>query len=280
MPKPSIENIGSYDDLRELHLLHYIYSLPHLSTLRNNPAAVLREIDNFSQATGKYLMTIGSKKGAFLADIIATRKPSTVVELGGFVGYSAIYLGDALRANGGKRYLSLELNPVNASVANLLIELAGLRDVVTIHVAASHKMLAGFVKDNVIDHVEVMLIDHWKDRYLPDLWLMENLGLLKPGVTVLAADNCLRPGAPDYLEWVRATPEEKAALLKRYGFAADSKYVKGEELIKAVKEGKEDVDLENVPGDPSWVYEREMAEFELGNGRHDGIEVVKVVGKE
>lgn len=184
------------------------------------------------------------------------------------MGYSAIYLGDALRANGGKRYLSLELNPVNAAVANLLIELAGLRDVVTIYVAASHKTLAEFVKDNVIDHIEVLLIDHWKDRYLPDLWLLENLGLLKAGVTVLAADNCLRPGAPQYLEWVRATPNEKAALLKKYGFAEDEKYVKGEELVKAIKEGKEDVQLENVPGDPSWVYEREMTEFELGNGRY------------
>lgn len=213
-------------------------------------------------------MTVGPTKGAFLANIIATRKPSTVVELGGFVGYSAIYLGDALRANGGKRYLSLELNPVNAAVANLLIELAGLRDIVTIHVAASHKTLAEFVKDNVIDHIEVMLLDHWKDRYLPDLWLMENLGLFKPGVTVLAADNCLRPGAPEYLEWVRATSKEKAALLKRYGFAADSKYIKGEELVKAIKDGKEDVELENVPGDPTWVYEREMTEFDLGNGRH------------
>lgn len=183
------------------------------------------------------------------------------------MGYSAIYLGDALRANGGKRYLSLELNPVNAAVANLLIELAGLRDIVTIHVAASHKTLAEFVRNNVIDHIEVMLIDHWKDRYLPDLWLMENLGLLKPGVTVLAADNCLRPGAPDYLEWVRATSKEKAALLKKHGFAEDSETLRGEELVKALKEGKEDVDLENVPGDPTWVYEREMTEFELGNGR-------------
>ncbi|EED15160.1 O-methyltransferase, putative [Talaromyces stipitatus ATCC 10500] len=280
MPQPTIENIGSYDDLRELHLLHYIYSLPNLSSLRNNPAAIIREIDTFSEKTGKILMTVGPEKGAFLTNIIAARKPSTVIELGGFVGYSAILLGDALRANGGKRYLSLEINPVNAAVANLLIELAGLRDVVTIHVAPSHKTLAEFVNDNVIDYIEVMLVDHWKDRYLPDLWLMENLGLFKAGVTVLAADNCLMPGAPDFLEWVRASKEKKGALLKtKYGFSEDGRYVKGEELVKAIKDGKEDVELENVPGDPNWVYETEMTEFD-SNGRHDGIEVVKVVGKQ
>ena len=96
---------------------------------------------------------------------------------------------------------------------------------------------------------------------------------------------------------MRATSKEKVALLKKYGFEADGKYVKGEELVKAIKEGKEDLELENVPGDPTWIYEREMTEFELGGGRRvspvflsymepfanilqDGVEVVKVVGKE
>lgn len=251
-----------------MQLLHYIYSLPHLDSLRNNPSAVLKEIDTFSATFDKRLMTIGPDKGPYLTELIKKHKPSTVIELGGFVGYSAIILGDALRSAGGKRYLSLEINPVNAAVANLLVELAGLRDIVTIHVAASHVTLAKFVKENVIDHVEFLLFDHWKDRYLPDLWLMENLGLLKPGVTILAADNCVMPGAPEYLEWVRGSKEEKEKLLKeKYADVLPAGGLKGEELAKAIKEGKEGVDLENVPGIPGYVYESEMTMFEMGGGR-------------
>lgn len=209
-------------------------------------------------------MTIGPEKGSFIANLIKKHSPSTVIELGGFVGYSAIILGDALRSVGGKRYISLELNPVNAAVANLLIELAGLKDIVTIHIAPSYVTLAKFVKENVIDHVEFMLVDHWKDRYVPDLWLMENLGILKPGVTILAADNCLRPGAPDYLEWVRASKSEKEKLLKeKYNSGVSTTELREEELVKAIKEGKIDgADFENVPGIPGYVYENDMTIFE------------------
>ncbi|OKL57407.1 hypothetical protein UA08_07656 [Talaromyces atroroseus] len=279
MPQTSNPYIGSYDDLRELRLLHYIFSLPHLDSIRNNPQAVINEIDKFSETTELHLMTIGPQKGGMLSKLIAERKPSTVIELGGFVGYSAIMLGDALRAAGGERYFSLELNPVNAAVANLLIDLAGLGDLVTIHIAPSQKTIAKFVKDNVIDHVEFMLIDHWKDRYLPDLWLLESLGLFKPGVTVLAADNCLKPGAPGYLEYVRASPAEKNVQLKeKYTFSED--VLTGTDLVKAIKEDREGVELECVPGDPSYVYETEIFKFEMRPGHFDGVEVTKVVGKE
>ncbi len=47
-----------------------------------------------------------------------------------------------------------------------------------------------------------MFFDHWKDAYLPDLKLVEQLGLLRSG-TVLLADNTDFPGAPDYVEYVK-----------------------------------------------------------------------------
>ncbi|KAH8691143.1 putative O-methyltransferase [Talaromyces proteolyticus] len=298
MPKPTIPYIGSYDDLRELHLLHHIFSLPNLDSIRNNPKAVLAEIDKFSAAPERHMMTIGPNKGPFIENLIVERKPSTVVELGGFIGYSAILFGNALRSVGGKRYLSLEINPVNAAVANQLVELAGLRDIVTILVAPSHKSIARFVRENSIDHIEFLFLDHWKDRYLPDLWLIESLGLLKPGVSVLAADNCLTPGAPEYLAWVRAAPAQKAALLKEHRFPGN--VLQGEDLIKAIKSGVEDVELEDVPGDAGYLYDTSITKFQHRSGRvvslhtsffllptlrltdnvQDGVEVTKVIGKE
>ncbi|CRG86746.1 catechol O-methyltransferase [Talaromyces islandicus] len=297
MPKPTVPFVGSYDDLRELHLLHHVFSLPQLDSIRNNPKAVLAAIDDFVKVTDKGLMTIGPNKGAFISQLIHDRKPSTMIELGGFVGYSAILFGDALRAAGGKRYLSLEINPVNAAIANQLVELAGLRDIVTVLVAPSHKSIARLVRENELNEdsgIELLFIDHWKDRYVYDLWLIESLGLLKPGVSVIVADNCIVPGAPEYLEWVRASPAEKAAQLKRREFPEN--VLQGAALIKAVRSGAENLELENVPGDPSYVYETSLTKIEMGPGRivsssviyleafteilQDGVEVTKVVGKE
>jgi predicted O-methyltransferase YrrM len=53
---------------------------------------VLAAIDDFVQVTEKRLMTIGPNKGSFISQLIHDHKPSTVIELGGFVGYSAILL--------------------------------------------------------------------------------------------------------------------------------------------------------------------------------------------
>jgi catechol O-methyltransferase len=229
---------------------------------------VLAAIDDFVQVTEKRLMTIGPNKGAFISQLIHDHKPSTVIELGGFVGYSAILFGDALRSAGGKRYLSLEINPVNAAIANQLVELAGLRDIVTVLVAPSHKSIARLVKENEIDSIEFLFVDHWKDRYVYDLWLIESLGLLKPGVSVIAADNCIVPGAPDYLAWVRASPAEKAVQLKEHQFPES--VLQGADLIKAIKSGAENVELENVPGDPSYLYETSLTKFDMGSGRTVG----------
>jgi catechol O-methyltransferase len=69
---------------------------------------VIAAIDEFAQTT-KYLMNVGAEKGKIIQDIISDVKPKTIVELGGYVGYSALLFGDALKRCGGKRYYSLEV---------------------------------------------------------------------------------------------------------------------------------------------------------------------------
>lgn len=51
-----------------------------------------------------------------------------------------------------------------------------------------------------------VLIDHWKDRYLPDAQHLLGTGLLAPGAVVFA-DNIIFPGAPAYATWIRAHPQ-------------------------------------------------------------------------
>jgi catechol O-methyltransferase len=132
-------------DGRETDLLHYVFGRPDIAELRGNPSKVLGAIDEYSQQHNG-LMNIGGKKGAFICSLIAEHKPSVMIELGGYVGYSAILFGDAVRANGGKQYLSLELNPEMAAVANTLIDLAGLRDFVRVIIGPCNESLIRLVQ--------------------------------------------------------------------------------------------------------------------------------------
>jgi catechol O-methyltransferase len=245
-------------DGREIALLHYIFSRHDLKGLRGHPGKVLTVIDEYVEKHSR-LMNIGPRKGAFISRLIAEHKPSVMIELGGYVGYSAIKFGDAVRSHGGIQYLSLEVNPENAAVANMLLELAGLRDFVRIIIGSSNDSLIELIQaEKKISQIEFMFIDHWKDLYLPDLWLLEELNVLKPGVSVIAADNVIMPGAPDYLEWVRATPAQKREVAEKRKLAL------GKDESSATGTT---IDPKRVLGNPNLVYETSIEMFEMGRGR-------------
>jgi catechol O-methyltransferase len=131
-----------------------------------------------------------------------------VVELGGYVGYSCILFGDAVRKAGGQRYYSLEMKPEFAAVIMSLVDLAGLSDVVKVVVRKSDASIARLYHGGILKHIDLMYLDHYKPAYATDLKLCEELGLITPG-SVLAADNVIYPGNPPYLEYVMKSVEEK-----------------------------------------------------------------------
>lgn len=191
-----------------------MFARSDIKQLRGDPQKVIAAIDEYHDKHNQ-LMNVGDVKGPTILNIIAERKPSVMFELGGYVGYSAILFGDALKSHGGK-LISIEKNPEMAAVANQLVELAGLRDNVQILVGASDEVLQELVLEKKeVKEIELIFIDHWQKLYLSDLWLLEELGVLVPGKTMLVADNVIMPGAPDYVEWVKATPAEKKKLLEK-----------------------------------------------------------------
>lgn len=227
---------------------------------------MLEVIDKYDREEKK-LINVGSNKGQLIAELIAERSPAVMVELGAYVGYSAIKFGDAVRRAGGKTYLSFEVNPVNAAVSKVLIELAGLQDFVRVVIAPSQISIAQLIQDSVVDYLEFFFVDHWKDRYVPDIWLVEQLGLLRAGKSVVVADNVSPSLSTDYAEWMQAGPAEKQAILDRHTF---SHSWDGVELAKAIREKgvkNTGLDLEDVPGRPDVRYETTIHEFE---GRHGG----------
>jgi catechol O-methyltransferase len=182
-------NFGKFDDGREIALLHFIYKHPNLAELRGNPQKILEAIDEYGR-TKKYLMNIGPYKSGTVIDLILKEKPSIVVELGGYVGYSAIAFGNALRKAGGKRYYSLEFNPEFGAVIGSLIELAGLSDLVKVVIGASSDSLRRLHAEGKLKHIDLLFLDHYKPLYVKDLKICEELGLVGQG-SILAADNGL-----------------------------------------------------------------------------------------
>lgn len=162
-------------------------------------------MDDFA-AQEDFLISVGPDKARIAADIITTKRPSALVELGGYIGYSAILFADAMsRTNIQDPLLwSLEASQEFADIATSLVNLAGLSHIVKIIVGPAEESLRRLKADGVWSNgIDVLFLDHVEDLYEHDLEVCEELTLMKPG-TVILADNALRPGAPDYVKYVRA----------------------------------------------------------------------------
>lgn len=135
--------------------------------------------------------------------------PTVLVELGTYIGNSALAWGDLLRStNLGKadkvpQVFAVEPEAEFVEIARDFVDLAGLSDIVVVIKGFSGEFLRTLKSEHGVDKIDVLFMDHWEDAYLPDLRLVEELGFLHPGSLILA-DNTDVPGAPEYLEYVRS----------------------------------------------------------------------------
>ncbi|EQL01395.1 S-adenosyl-L-methionine-dependent methyltransferase [Ophiocordyceps sinensis CO18] len=236
-----------FGDGREVALLDYIYSHPDVEQFRGNPEKVLGAIDAFAQSvTG--LINIGETKGVLVTSAIGQHKPAVVLELGGYIGYSAIMFGSAMKQAGGDVYYSVEKNPLFAAVAACLVDLAGLRDTVRVGIGAGAEGIMRLHAQGVTE-IGMAFFDHHKPSYVADLKLCERLGLIKKG-TVLVADNMILPGNPPYAEWVRASVAEKR------------------EMDRTAAE----------KGNPNLVYKSRFVESFEPSGMVDALEITECLG--
>jgi catechol O-methyltransferase len=255
-----------------MKLLHFVYGQPNLDDIRGHPQKVLDLMDKFEE--DYHMMTVGGPKGKIVKDLIDELKPKTMIELGCYVGYSAILFGEAVRRNGGERYLSLELNPEWAAIANMLIELAGLRDFVRVIVGRSDVSLDKLYRNGEVTKIELMFIDHYKPAYTTDLKLCEHHGMIVRG-SVLAADNVIHPGNPPYLEYVRSSVAQKREAAK--GGPTKGYNVEGmrERAVNSfMPEG--DTPVFEVIGNPNLVYQSVLRQPEGERVSHDICSLVSV----
>lgn len=193
---------------RSLH--QAIMSSPSKSSLQGNPQAVLDAITAWTEENG-FMMVFQPEKLAVSKTALEgmAKPPKTLVELGTYVGTSAIAWGQMMvEFNGGRKegvkVWSCELDAEYVQIARDFVALAGLDSVVEVVEGRSKESLARFANEGKIGkgELDVLFLDHWEDAYLPDLQLCEELGLFHGG-SLIIADNTDIPGTPEYLKYVK-----------------------------------------------------------------------------
>lgn len=196
---------------KEDKLVDTIFNLPKktLQEIRGNPEKVLKLIEDNAKEL-KLFMNVGPDKGKIIVDQIQRARPRILIELGCYLGYSAILFAKELRSIPGAKYYSFEINEYYAGIATRLIKLAGLSHIVEIIIGKSCDNLIRFREriqpDYKYQAIDFIFIDHWKDIYVPDLRVLETLNLIAPG-TIITADNIIYPGVPGYVAYVQGTPQ-------------------------------------------------------------------------
>mmetsp|Transcript_27286 Transcript_27286/g.42655 ORF Transcript_27286/g.42655 Transcript_27286/m.42655 type:complete len:351 (-) Transcript_27286:673-1725(-) len=154
---------------------------------KGHPEEILSALDEFGKYYPNY--RLGSEKGDILESKLKEINPKNCLEIGTFWGYSAIRTARNL-PEGGK-LTCIEYNGNHANVARQLISYAGFSDKVELVLGKSSYMLPKVAKK--IGQADYVLMDHIKPLYLPDLQLMEKLGVVGEG-TVVSVDYPFPPG--------------------------------------------------------------------------------------
>jgi predicted O-methyltransferase YrrM len=144
-------------------------------------------------------MPVSREMGMFLYIMSRARQSHSIVEFGTSFGISTIYLAAAVRDNGGGRVITTELSPTKVRCARQNIEEAGLGGLVDFREGDALVTLA-----KIDGTVDLLLLDGWKDAYLPVVKLVEPR--LRAGSVVIADDLDIFPEVhKPYLEYVRSS---------------------------------------------------------------------------
>ncbi len=148
-----------------------------------------------TEAMSEFYIPVTPEAGQLLYALVRATRPETVVEFGMSFGISAIHLAAAVRDNGIGTVVTTELSDTKIAAARRTFAETGLDAVITI--------LAGDALSTLTElagPVNLVLLDGWKDLYLPVIKLLEPS--LSSGALVVA-DNTEAADTRPYLDYVR-----------------------------------------------------------------------------
>jgi predicted O-methyltransferase YrrM len=168
--------------------------------------AILREI----KARDSGQLAVSEEDGRFLRLLIATSGARRVLEIGGASGYSAIWMAQAVEANGGE-LVTIEYDKARARELVGNIERAGLSG--TVRVVAGDAFAAIPKLQGSFDFV---FLDAWKKDYQRFFELV--FPRLQPG-GLFVAHNVVNKASEmrDFLETITGNPAVWTAIVKPSG---------------------------------------------------------------
>jgi predicted O-methyltransferase YrrM len=188
-------------DSRVADTLHRMYAeaQEQMSLLRErrpnmSASATVKER---ADAMSEFYIPVTPESGRLLYSLVRATKPATIVEFGMSFGISALHLASALRDNGSGRVVTTEISEPKIAAAKQTFADTGLDDLITVLEGDALSTLAEL--DGPIDFV---LLDGWKELYLPVIKLLEPR--LSPGALVIA-DNTESPDTRSYLDYVHGS---------------------------------------------------------------------------
>ena len=123
------------------------------------PAAAARVLSAIRDADREQF-SISEEDGRFLRVLVGARGARRVLEIGAARGYSAIWMGLALRDTGGE-LVTIEFDPARAAEARTNIERAGLASTVRVIAGDAFAEIPKITGD-----FDLVFLDAWKPDYL------------------------------------------------------------------------------------------------------------------
>jgi predicted O-methyltransferase YrrM len=177
----------------------YTESTAQFARLRENRDVFTRLANASAQeradALSEIYMPVTPEAGRLLYALVRAARPSTIVEFGMSLGISAIHLASAVRDNGSGRVVTTELSAAKVTAAKKTFAETGLDGLITVLEGDALTTLA-----DLAGPVEFVLLDGWKELYLPVTKLLEPK--LSAGALIIA-DNTSMDDTKPYLEHVR-----------------------------------------------------------------------------
>jgi catechol O-methyltransferase len=201
----NISTTGQIGDGREAAAVDYVLA----NASKGDVDDVLAKIDEFAYEQS-FLINVGDEKGALLDGAVQRANPKLALELGTYVGYSALRIA---RAAPEAKVYSVEMAKTNAANARRIWEHAGVGDRVTCVVGTIGD--GGSTLDALAaapgfgaGALDFVFIDHEKSVYLADLQSILDRGWLHTG-SIVVADNVKLPGAPKYRAYMQEQQGKK-----------------------------------------------------------------------
>jgi predicted O-methyltransferase YrrM len=148
-----------------------------------------------TEAMSEFYIPVTPEAGRLLYSLVRATRPAIVVEFGMSFGISALHLAAAVRDNGTGKVVTTELSETKIAAAKKTFAETGLDDVITILEGDALTTL-----QSVDGSIDFVLLDGWKDLYLPVIELLEPR--LSTG-TLVVADNASSDDMAPYLDRVR-----------------------------------------------------------------------------